>query len=73
MKPTDKAQGGGTRRRKAPPPRSGACPICRKPTATAYRPFCSKRCADIDLGRWLGETYTIPVEPAGLDDTGEES
>ena len=73
MKPTDKAQGGGARRRKAPTPRSGACPICRKPTATAYRPCCSKRCADIDLGRWLGEAYTIPVEPAGLDDTGEES
>ena len=40
------------------------CPICRKPAAADYRPFCSKRCADIDLGRWLSEDYTVPaVEP----------
>jgi uncharacterized protein len=38
------------------------CPICRKSTAAAYRPFCSKRCADVDLSRWLGATYTIPAE-----------
>ncbi|MCU0801323.1 MAG: DNA gyrase inhibitor YacG [Rhodobacteraceae bacterium] len=38
-----------------------SCPICTKPTAAAYRPFCSRRCADIDLGRWLNESYTIPV------------
>ena len=40
----------------------GACPICRKPSAPVYRPFCSKRCADVDLGRWLGGTYAIPAE-----------
>ncbi|MEQ8246208.1 MAG: DNA gyrase inhibitor YacG [Alphaproteobacteria bacterium] len=39
-----------------------ACPICRKPVAQAYRPFCSKRCADVDLGRWLGGRYAIPAE-----------
>jgi hypothetical protein len=40
------------------------CPICQKPTVAEYRPFCSKRCADIDLGKWLREDYTIPaVEP----------
>ncbi|MDQ0316774.1 DNA gyrase inhibitor YacG [Amorphus orientalis] len=38
-----------------------SCPICGKPTDDAYRPFCSKRCADIDLGKWLGGTYAIPV------------
>jgi endogenous inhibitor of DNA gyrase (YacG/DUF329 family) len=38
------------------------CPICRKPTAPAWRPFCSRRCADIDLGRWLTEGYAIPAE-----------
>jgi uncharacterized protein len=37
------------------------CPICAKATLAAYKPFCSRRCADIDLGRWLNESYTIPV------------
>ena len=41
-----------------------ACPICGKPAAEKYRPFCSKRCADIDLGRWLNGSYSVPaVEP----------
>lgn len=40
------------------------CPICRKPTAPAYRPFCSKRCADLDLARWLGGGYRIETEEA---------
>jgi endogenous inhibitor of DNA gyrase (YacG/DUF329 family) len=39
-----------------------ACPICGKDTAEAYRPFCSKRCADVDLSRWLGERYAIPSD-----------
>lgn len=38
------------------------CPICEKPAATAYRPFCSKRCADLDLGRWFTGSYRIPTE-----------
>jgi endogenous inhibitor of DNA gyrase (YacG/DUF329 family) len=53
-----------------------ACPICRKPTDQAYRPFCSKRCADVDLQRWMVGSYAIPAsEPEedelpddGLDD-----
>ena len=36
------------------------CPICRKPANPETKPFCSPRCADIDLGRWLGERYVIP-------------
>ncbi|MCV2870245.1 DNA gyrase inhibitor YacG [Defluviimonas sp. WL0002] len=36
------------------------CPICRKDTDPKYSPFCSKRCADIDLGRWLTGGYVIP-------------
>jgi endogenous inhibitor of DNA gyrase (YacG/DUF329 family) len=36
------------------------CPICRKPAAEASRPFCSARCADIDLGRWLTGQYVAP-------------
>lgn len=39
-----------------------ACPICDKPTDTTFRPFCSKRCADIDLGKWLTGNYAIPSE-----------
>lgn len=41
------------------------CPICKtKEAVEQYRPFCSKRCADIDLAKWLGEGYAIPaVEP----------
>ncbi|WP_416900048.1 MAG: DNA gyrase inhibitor YacG [Minwuia sp.] len=36
------------------------CPICGKPAAEKVRPFCSKRCADIDLGKWLGGNYVLP-------------
>jgi uncharacterized protein len=39
-----------------------SCPICGKPVAPGYRPFCSRRCADVDLGRWLNESYSIPAE-----------
>ncbi len=38
-----------------------ACPICDKPTETAFRPFCSKRCADIDLAKWFTGGYAIPA------------
>jgi endogenous inhibitor of DNA gyrase (YacG/DUF329 family) len=37
------------------------CPICSKPAAARFRPFCSGRCADVDLNRWLSGVYTIPV------------
>ena len=39
-----------------------SCPICRKPTARGYRPFCSRRCADIDLGNWFTESYRVPSQ-----------
>ncbi len=39
-----------------------SCPICEKPEAKAYRPFCSRRCADVDLGRWLTGAYALPTE-----------
>ncbi|WP_029014840.1 DNA gyrase inhibitor YacG [Niveispirillum irakense] len=44
-------------KRKAP-----SCPICGRPVVVEFKPFCSKRCADIDLSRWLGEVYRVPVE-----------
>jgi endogenous inhibitor of DNA gyrase (YacG/DUF329 family) len=41
------------------------CPICRKAAASArFAPFCSQRCADLDLGRWLKGGYAIPGEAA---------
>ena len=39
------------------------CPICGKPQVEAHRPFCSNRCADIDLGRWLEGRYAVPGAP----------
>jgi uncharacterized protein len=38
------------------------CSICGKPTVARYRPFCSGRCAQIDLGRWLKESYRVETE-----------
>jgi endogenous inhibitor of DNA gyrase (YacG/DUF329 family) len=37
-----------------------ACAICGKPVAHDYRPFCSRRCADVDLQRWLSGAYVVP-------------
>lgn len=37
------------------------CPICGKPAVEKYKPFCSKRCADVDLNRWLTGSYVIPA------------
>jgi endogenous inhibitor of DNA gyrase (YacG/DUF329 family) len=39
------------------------CPICGKPSSQEHYPFCSKRCADIDLNRWLSGAYVIPAKP----------
>ncbi|MCP5072914.1 MAG: DNA gyrase inhibitor YacG [Rhodobacteraceae bacterium] len=38
-----------------------SCPICDKKPDVKYRPFCSKRCADVDLGKWLKGAYAIPT------------
>jgi hypothetical protein len=39
----------------------GRCPTCETPTQRRFRPFCSKRCQDLDLGRWLRGSYRIPT------------
>ncbi|MEL7277138.1 MAG: DNA gyrase inhibitor YacG [Pseudomonadota bacterium] len=39
-----------------------SCPICQSASEARYRPFCSKRCADIDLARWLNGSYAVPAE-----------
>jgi endogenous inhibitor of DNA gyrase (YacG/DUF329 family) len=38
-----------------------SCPICGKPATEASRPFCSERCRDVDLNRWLSDSYKIPA------------
>ena len=50
------------------------CPICGKPAVEEFRPFCSKRCADVDLNRWLSGSYVIPArddEPPAPDEDAE--
>jgi len=51
--------------------RSKPCPICGKPAVEPFRPFCSRRCADVDLNRWLSGVYAVPVkEEEDEDGTG---
>ncbi|MCW5774485.1 MAG: DNA gyrase inhibitor YacG [Rhodospirillaceae bacterium] len=54
------------------PARGPRCPICRAPTVERFKPFCSKRCADVDLHRWLAGVYRVPTndEPEGDEDKG---
>lgn len=44
------------------------CPICGRDAVVEYRPFCSRRCADIDLSRWLKGVYAIPGTPDAEED-----
>ena len=46
-----------------------ACPMCNKSQDKKYRPFCSKRCADLDLGKWLTESYSIPAVETDEEDS----
>ncbi len=55
-----------------PPARKRACPICGKPVSEQYSPFCSKRCADVDLHRWLKGGYVIPGENAADEESGSQ-
>ena len=50
--------------------RGRKCASCDNPVDTRFRPFCSKRCADLDLGRWFREDYRIPTQelPEGDED-----
>mgnify|MGYP003596624232 CR=1 FL=1 len=50
---------------------SPVCPICARPVQADFRPFCSKRCADVDLQRWLTGRYTIPADDG--EDEAESS
>jgi uncharacterized protein len=55
--------------------REARCAICGKPVTPEHRPFCSRRCADVDLQRWLTGRYAVPVvegddDPAAPDEDG---
>ena len=52
-------------------PRAPLCSICGKPMEQAFKPFCSARCANVDLARWLGGAYTISSATADDDEDGE--
>ena len=54
------------------PQRAARCPICREPAADTFRPFCSGRCADIDLGRWVSGAYAIPGGTVDDDEDGDQ-
>ena len=49
-----------------------ACPICGKPAVEEFKPFCSRRCADVDLNRWLSGVYAIPVKDDDEDEDGDK-
>ncbi|MGA7490309.1 MAG: DNA gyrase inhibitor YacG [Xanthobacteraceae bacterium] len=53
-------------RAEAPPTKP--CPVCGKPSVPEFRPFCTRRCANVDLNRWLGGVYAVPVK----DDEDED-
>ncbi|MEP4730881.1 MAG: DNA gyrase inhibitor YacG [Erythrobacter sp.] len=48
------------------------CPECGKPSARPTFPFCSTRCKDVDLNRWLSGRYVIPGDPADISGDGED-
>ncbi len=55
--------------RPAPPPRpQRPCPVCGKPPEPRFRPFCSARCRQVDLGRWLAGDYAIPGDAEGTEE-----
>lgn len=53
----------------AAPARRARCPVCGKPSETPFAPFCSRRCKDVDLHRWLSGGYAIPAVES--DDDGD--
>ena len=47
--------------------KKASCPVCKKPAVETFRPFCSRRCGDVDLNRWLSGVYAIPVRETDDD------
>ncbi|QBF33205.1 DNA gyrase inhibitor YacG [Thalassococcus sp. S3] len=51
-----------------------SCPICHAATERKYRPFCSKRCADLDLAKWMNGSYSVPSsDPDDAEKAAEEA
>ncbi|MDX8347361.1 DNA gyrase inhibitor YacG [Cognatiyoonia sp. IB215446] len=48
------------------------CPICKRSSEKAFRPFCSKRCADVDLAKWFNGSYAIPPQDQSDVDLPED-
>ena len=48
------------------------CPVCHRASLKEFKPFCSKRCADEDLGKWFAGGYAVPGERVGANDDEEE-
>ena len=48
------------------------CPVCSKDSDPKFKPFCSKHCADVDLGRWLNESYILPASDEDETDIPDE-
>lgn len=57
------------------PSAKGGCPICGKPVDPEFKPFCSQRCRQVDLNRWLSGTYRVPgaERPAGEETDKNQS
>jgi hypothetical protein len=56
-----------------PCPICGKPPVCDNPMQARFRPFCSARCADIDLGRWFTESYAVPAPPPELAEDEDDA
>ena len=52
--------------------RRATCPICGKAVAAEFRPFCSRRCANVDLNRWLSGVYAVPATDGEEEDEWRE-
>jgi uncharacterized protein len=56
----------------SPAPPRKPCPICGRPAAQEYKPFCTSRCADVDLSRWLGGGYRIAIDDPDTDPESDD-
>jgi uncharacterized protein len=54
-------------------PKGMKCPICKAPAEATLKPFCSSRCADVDLSRWISGAYAIPGGDADADEDGDST
>jgi endogenous inhibitor of DNA gyrase (YacG/DUF329 family) len=48
------------------------CPTCKKDNSARYKPFCSKRCADVDLGKWFNESYLVETDEIPVNESNLE-